>query len=72
MRTPDFHPEDVLHARRTVDKATEAARETLIGLCPPLTKPRTNDVEMAVAESLLADPNLYARALPAPTIAKKP
>ncbi|WP_198148288.1 S41 family peptidase [Elstera litoralis] len=72
MRTPDFHPEDVLQARRTVDKATEAARETLVGLCPPLTKPRTNDVDMAVAESLLADPGLYARALPAPTIARKP
>ncbi len=72
LRTPDFHPEDVLQARRTLDKATEAARETLIGLCPPLTKPRTTDVDMAVAESLLADPSLYARALPVPTIARKP
>ncbi|MFY7779225.1 MAG: S41 family peptidase [Elstera sp.] len=72
LRTPDFHPEDVLRARRTVDKATEAARETLVGLCPPLTKPRTNDVDMAVAQSLLADPSLYSRALPAATIARKP
>jgi carboxyl-terminal processing protease len=72
LRTSDFHPEDVLQARRTIDNATEAARETLVGLCPPLAKPRTTDVDMAVAELLLADPNLYARALPAATLARKP
>ncbi len=71
IRTPDFHPEEVLTARRTADRSTEAARETLIGLCPPFTKARTHDVDRKVAEALLADPTLYARALPAPTVARK-
>lgn len=69
--TPDFHPEDVLYARRTADRSTEAARETLTGLCPPFTKARSNDIDRQVAETLVLDPTLYARALPAPTIAKK-
>lgn len=71
IRTPAFHPEEILTARRTADRSTEAARETLIGLCPPSTKARTHDVDRKVAEALLTDPALYARALPAPTVARK-